>query len=508
MASTNFDKLESDKNAAALVAPDCRGMNFYRIDGGLRDLLDLHMEPRLCAAMEPHLDRLGELAGGRLDELAELADKHPPVLHSRDRFGRDEDWVEFHPAYREMERIAFGEFGLHAMAHRPGVLGWPEPLPYIAKYAFQYLFVQAEFGLMCPISVTDTGAVLVENYGSDDLKSRYLGRMLSDNMDEIFKGAQYMTERAGGSDLGNSAVVARREGDFWRLYGDKWFCSAVDGDVVLLLARPEGAPNGSRGLGLFLMPRRLENGDRNNYRIARLKDKFGTRSMASGEVVLEGAIAYQLGALDRGLRQMMDMVNLSRMSHGARAAGLRRQLMKLMVRTEQALSVFTYDATMMDRARAGDAEAERVMRILTAVLKFRACRDNIGVATGAMEVRGGNGYIEDWINSRLIRDAHIGVLWEGTSNINALDVINRAVAKSGGHETLARALKAKLEAATTAPAAFRAEIARLIDRAVAFAGDVAAKPRHERLARLATDALYNVASAALMTWEGATAGAG
>jgi acyl-CoA dehydrogenase len=344
-----------------------------------------------------------------------------------------------------------------------------------------------------------------------------------------------MTERAGGSDLGNSAVVAKREGDFWRLYGDKWFCSAVDGDVVLLLARPESASNGSKGLGLFLMPRRLENGERNNYRIARLKDKFGTRSMASGEVVLEGAIAYQLGALDRGLRQMMDMVNLSRMSHGARAAGmmrrclneslqvarhraafgkpiiehplLRRQLMKLMVPTEQALSVFTYDATMMDRARAGDAVAERVMRILTAVLKFRACRDNIRVATGAMEVRGGNGYIEDWVNSRLIRDAHIGVLWEGTSNINALDVINRAVAKSRGHDTLGRALKEKLEAATGAPAPFRTEISKLIDRAVAFAGEVAAKPRHERLARLATDALYNVASAALMTWEGATAGA-
>jgi hypothetical protein len=147
------------------------------------------------------------------------------------------------------------------------------------------------------------------------------------------------------------------------------------------------------------------------------------------------------------------------------------------------------------------------MRILTAVLKFRACRDNIGVATGAMEVRGGNGYIEDWVNSRLIRDAHIGVLWEGTSNINALDVINRAVAKSGGHETLARALKAKLNAATAAPAGFRAEVAELVDRAAAFAGEVASKPRHERLARLATDALYNAASAALMTWEGAATGA-
>ena len=520
-----------NNSGAALVAPDCRGMNFYRLDSGLRDLLDIHMDSRLRAAMEPHLDRLGLLAGGRLDELAEIADKHPPVLHARDRFGRDEDWVEFHPAYREMEQIAFG--GRAACdGHRPDVLGWPEPLPYIAKYAFQYLIVQAEFGLMCPISVTDTGAVLVENYGSDDLKARYLSRMLSQDMNEIFKGAQYMTERAGGSDLGNSAVVARREGDFWRLYGDKWFCSAVDGDVVLLLARPDGAANGSKGLGLFLMPRRLENGERNSYRIARLKDKFGTRSMASGEVVLEGAIAYELGKLDRGLRQMMDMVNLSRMSHGARAAGmmrrcvneslqvarhrtafgkaiiehplLRRQLMKLIVPTEQALSVFTYDATMMDRARAGDVEAERVMRILTAVLKFRACRDNIRVATGAMEVRGGNGYIEDWVNSRLIRDAHIGVLWEGTSNINALDVINRAVAKSGAHETLAKALKAKLKEASGAPDSFRTQLAQLVDRAVAMAGEVAAKPRNERFARIATDALYNASSAALMTWEGAT----
>src|SRR6202041_2582187 len=105
------------------------------------------------------------------------------------------------------------------------------------------------------------------------------------------------------------------------------------------------------------------------------------------------------------------------------------------------------------------------------------------------------------------RDAHIGVLWEGTSNINALDVIDRAVAKSGGHETLARALKAKLQTATAAPAGFRAEVAELVDRAAAFAGEVASKPRHERLARLATDALYNAASAALMTWEGAATGA-
>src|SRR5260370_22915485 len=181
MGSENSAKLASDQAAASLVAPDCRGMNFYRIDRGLRDLLDIHMEPRLRAAMEPHLDRCGQLAGGRLDELAEVADKHPPVLHSRDRFGRDEDWVEFHPAYREMERIGFGEFGLHAMAHRPGVLGWPAPLPSIAKYALQYLFVQAEFSLLCPISLTATGSALVDKSGSDDLTTRSRRRMRAHN---------------------------------------------------------------------------------------------------------------------------------------------------------------------------------------------------------------------------------------------------------------------------------------------------------------------------------------
>ncbi len=538
MASATIDRRAAAFAApdpADLVAPDCRGLNFYRLDRSLRDLLDLHMEPKLRAAMEPHLERLGELAGGRLDELAELADKHPPVLHPRDRFGRERDWVEFHPAYREMERIAFADFGMHAMAHRPGVLGWSEPLPYIAKYAFQYLFAQAEFGLMCPISVTDTGAVLIERYADDGLKRRYLPRMLSQNFEELLKGAQFMTERAGGSDLAGSAVTARRDGDSWRLYGDKWFCSAVDGDVVLLLARPEDAPAGSAGLGLFLMPRHLENGERNGYRVARLKDKLGTRDMASGEVVLDGAVAYHLGKIDRGLRQMMDMVNLSRMSHGARAAGMmrrclnesltatrhrrafsrpviehplmRRQLMKLMVPTEQALSVFTFDAVMMDAARAGDAAAERVMRLLTALLKFRACRDNLRVATGAMEARGGNGYIEDWVNSRLIRDAHIGVLWEGTSNINALDVIDRAVAKARGHLELARALKSRLAAASAAPAALRAEIAALIDRAIAFVEEVAADRRNEKLDRMAAGALYHCSSAALMAWEGATLGA-
>jgi len=456
------------KCGADHVAPDCAGTNFYAIDRGLRDLLRLHLEPDDFRRLEPHFDRLGRLAGGKLDELARIADKHPPMLHPRDRFGRDEDWIDYHSSYREMEEVAFADFQFHAMSHRTGVLGMDHPLPAVAKYALQYLFVQAEFGLMCPISVTDTSIHLVRKFANPELKDYLLPKMLSGDVATMWKGTQFMTERAGGSDVGAIETTARLVDGEWRLYGDKWFCSHADADVALLLARPEGAASGTKGLALFALPRRLKDGGRNAYRIVRLKDKLGTRSMASGEILLEGALAYLVGDAGAGLKQMMEQVNLSRLSHGVRASAmmrrclneamvcartrvafgktiieyplLRRQLLKIAVPTEQSLSMFLFAARAMDRANAGDGDAEALLRILTPLLKFRACRDNIPVATGAMEVRGGNGYIEEWVHARLVRDAHIGVLWEGTSNINALDIVTRAIGKSGAHRPLAGTL--------------------------------------------------------------------
>ena len=519
------------KTGSDHVAPDCRGMNFYRADSAFQSLLGLYMEPSMRDHLAPHYDRLGELAGGRLDELADAADKHPPVLHPRDRFGRDEDWIEYHPAYREMERIAFGDFGFHAMSHRGGVLGLRDPMPAIAKYGFQYLFVQAEFGLMCPISVSDTSNYVILKYGSDDLKRRLAPRLLSQEMGEMWKGTQFMTEKSGGSDVGALETVARFDRGEWRLHGEKWFCSHTDADIALVLARPEGAAGGTAGLGLFAMPRRMPDATRNAYRIVRLKDKLGTRSMASGEIRLEGALAWQVGDLNSGFKPMLDQVNLSRLSHGVRAAAMmrrclnealcvarnrfafgrpliamplvRRQLLKLMTPTEQALSFYAFTADVMDRARLGDASAARLLRLLTPLYKFRACRDNIRVATGSMEMRGGNGYIEDWVNARLVRDAQIGVLWEGTSNINALDAIGRAVGKMAAHEELRAAMRARLSDTPVLPEKYRARLAELLDRATEFATRVAADRDAEPLARIASGGLYNAASAILMAWEAA-----
>jgi acyl-CoA dehydrogenase len=519
------------KCGADHVAPDCAGANFYAIDRGLRDLLRLYLEPGDFRRLEPHFDRLGRLAGGRLDELARIADKHPPVLHPRDRFGRDEDWIDYHSSYREMEEVAFADFQFHAMSHRAGVLGMDRPLPAVAKYALQYLFVQAEFGLMCPISVTDTSIHLVRKFANPELKDYLLPKMLSGDVATMWKGTQFMTERAGGSDVGAIETTARLVDGEWRLYGDKWFCSHADADVALLLARPERAAAGTKGLALFALPRRLKDGGRNAYRIVRLKDKLGTRSMASGEILLEGAFAYLVGDAGAGLKQMMEQVNLSRLSHGVRAAAmmrrclneamvcartrvafgntiieyplLRRQLLKIAVPTEQSLSIFLFAARAMDRANAGDKDAEALLRILTPLLKFRACRDNIPVATGAMEVRGGNGYIEEWVHARLVRDAHIGVLWEGTSNINALDIVTRAVGKSGAHRRLAAALSGLLDQAATIPSPFRDRLRNTLERAVGFAEQVAAAPALEENARLAASSLYHITSAILMSWEAA-----
>ncbi len=533
--SSGAAEAQDPKRGADHIAPDCAGQNFYAVDRGLRDLIRLYLEPDDFRRLEPHFDRLGRLAGGRLDELARAADKHPPVLHARDRFGRDEDWIDYHSSYREMEKIAFGEFQFHAMSHRAGALDMDRPLPAVAKYALQYLFVQAEFGLMCPISVTDTSIHLIRKFASAELRDYLLPKMLSGDVATMWKGTQFMTERSGGSDVGTIETVARREDGAWRLYGDKWFCSHADADVALLLARPEGAPAGTSGLALFALPRQLKDGRRNAYRIVRLKDKLGTRSMASGEILLEGAVAYLVGDADRGLKQMMEQVNLSRLSHGVRAAAmmrrcvnealtcarsreafgktiieyplLRRQLLKIAVPTEQSLSMFLFAASAMDRANAGAKEAESLLRILTPLLKFRACRDNIPVATGAMEVRGGNGYIEEWVHARLIRDAHIGVLWEGTSNINALDIVTRAVGKSRAHRTLEVALRKLLDEAAPIPAAFRDRLGVSLDRTLAFAERVAAGPAMEENARQAASSLYHVTSAILMIWEAAKPGA-
>jgi acyl-CoA dehydrogenase len=513
-----------------VIAPDTTGLNFYNADQSLQDLLHIHLPAELLQHIEPHLQRLGALAGDHLDTCARLADKHTPILHQRDRFGRDVQSIEYHPAYRELERTAFGEFGIHAMSHATGILGWPKTYPVSAKHAFTYLFNQAEFGLGCPINVTDGAAGLLSRFGSATLKAKYLGGLTSTDMMQLTQGAQFMTEKEGGSDVGSLTTVARPDGEHWRLTGEKWFCSNADAPVVMLLARPENAAAGTRGVGLFLMPRFLDDGSQNHYRIVRLKDKLGTRSMASGEIKLEGAIAYAVGRIDRGFLQMAEMVNGSRLSNGVKSTALmrralhdalsvargrkafgkpiialplaRRQLLKMLLPLEQALSMCFVTADAMDRAeRQTSQQAATLLRILTPVLKFRATRDARKVCGDAVEFRGGVGYIEEFATARLLRDAHLGSIWEGTSNIVALDAITRAVGRHSAESALAADLQSRIADSKILPVAYADLLQRIVDRAINFAQSVARDGESEAEARRATSLLYHATSAVVLAWD-------
>lgn len=505
--------------------PETRGRNFYLADPSLQGVLRLYLPEAERLHLAPHLERLGGLIGARLDDLAAAADRNPPVLHHRDRAGEDRQWIEKHPDYLEMERLAFGELALSVMSHR-AALGWNAPLSSLSKYALTYLFAQSEFGLLCPVNMTDSLTRTIRRYAAPQLLERYLPRLLAEDPAEMFQGAMFMTERFAGSDVGATLTRAVPEGDRWRLTGDKWFCSNADADVALVLARPEGAGQGTRGLGLFLLPRLLEDGTANAYRIVRLKEKLGTRAMPSGEIRLEGAVAWLVGDLGQGFRQMAEMVNQSRLSNGVRSAGMmrravhealavargrqafgrpligmplmRRQLAKMIVPAEQALAMVGYTADCLDRADRGEAEAQTLRRILTPLIKLRACRDARKVTGDGMEVRGGCGYVEEWIEPRLLRESHLGSIWEGTSNIIALDVI-RAARKASAHDALGKALGGMIEGAS---ADLRASLAGRLARAVAFVGKVA-EAGAEHLARQAATGLYNAASAVLLAAQGA-----
>ncbi len=507
--------------------PDSSGTNAYRADPEFERLLRVYTDPDVLAHVAPQFDRLGERVGSELEELALQADKNPPTLRPRTRSGADAQAIDKHPAYRRLEQYAFAEFGLAAMSHRAGVFDWPEPLPPIVKYGLTYLFVQAEFGLCCPVSMTDALTRTLRKFGSEALIERYLDALTTQDFDAAFQGAMFMTEQDAGSDVGAITTEARFDAGVWRLYGDKWFCSNADADLAMVLARPADAEPGTRGLTLFLLPRRLAYGRLNDYRIVRLKDKLGTRSMASGEIVLEGAEAYVVGEPGKGFKQMTDMINMSRLSNGVRSAGLmrralnealfiarnrsafgsrlldlplmQRQIVKMMVTAEQGRSMVFHTAECLRRADAGDSEAATLLRILTPLIKFRTTRDARKVAGDGMEIRGGWGYIEEFSDGRVLRDAHLGSIWEGTSNIVALDVF-RAIRREQTLAPLQRYLHARLDEAHL-PQAAHDLLAGLLDDVVGHAERAAASHEAEQAVRLLASALYNITSAVLLAWE-------
>jgi acyl-CoA dehydrogenase len=439
--------LPSDPGVRYIPAADTT--DWYLPDEHLRWLTRHTVGEAAWPVADGALRELGTLVPQVIEPLARAADRHPPVLRSYNERGERIDEIEFHPAYKQLESTVLG-FGAVRAAYAPGWRGLPERASRSLVTAMLSLLLESDQAVTgCPIGMMDAAARCLER-NDPALAARFLPGIIDDTGKHLTV-AMFLTEKAGGSDVGANETVATPAGDgSWRLSGEKWFASCAHSDLILVLARPVGAPPGPSGLGLFLMPRLRDDGTRNTFVIHRLKEKFGTHAMASAEVGLRDAFAWQVGNLERGLPQMMDMVNATRIGIATATAGAMRRnafealthtrgrstfgrrldahplmrdtLAELVVDSVAGLTAAMGVAELSDRADANDREAAAALRLLTPLFKMHGTERARVCATEAMEVRGGNGFIEDWPDARLLRDVYVHAIWEGSGNVIALDV--------------------------------------------------------------------------------------
>ncbi|WP_030372697.1 acyl-CoA dehydrogenase family protein [Streptomyces rimosus] len=418
-------------------------------------------DPALLAALrragagwgEPEVRELGALAGTEaVQEQSRMAEEQPPRLRTHDRFGHRIDEVEFHPAWHQLMTVAV-ERGLHAAP-------WADDRPgaHLVRAAKFYVWSQAEPGHGCPISMTYAAVPALR--AEPDLAAQYEPLLASRTYDYGLRpplaksgliAGMSMTEKQGGSDVRANTTRAVPAGDgTYRITGHKWFTSAPMSDVFLVLAQT------AEGLSCFLLPRVLPDGTRNGMRLMRLKDKLGNRSNASSEIEYEDAVAWPVGEPGRGVRTIVEMVNMTRLdcvigSAAGMRAGLRQALhhtayrhafgralaeqplmravlADLAIESEAATTLAMRLATAVDGAQAGDAGEAALRRLALAVGKYWVCKRGSAHAAEALECLGGNGYVEESGMPRIYREAPLLSIWEGSGNVAALDVL-RALTK-------------------------------------------------------------------------------
>jgi acyl-CoA dehydrogenase len=423
--------------------PDPPSENYWDACPDFRALCRRKLSDGAFAWAEPQLSAMGEQAATTVAPLAAIADRESPRLITHDVRGDRISRVDYHPAYREMERIAYGS-GMIAMKY--STHEHSREAPFIG-FALGYMFAMAECGLYCPLCMTDGVARVLTRHGTHEQVLRVVPHLTSTDPRTLWTGGMFLTERAGGSDVGANQTVARKDaGGTWRLTGHKWFCSNVDAQAVLVTARVNG--EGTKGLRTFLLETRGDAGQTTpGVVIERLKPKLGVRSMATGEVTLTDAPAEEVG----GFAAMTDMLNLSRLYNAVASVALisravlearyyierrtafGRPIIEFPLAQETFFDIeaehvgamlLTFEAVdALVRADAGDDEAAKLLRILTPIVKAVTGKLAVPCVSEAMELIGGNGYIEESPMPRLLRDAQVLPIWEGTTNILVLDAL-------------------------------------------------------------------------------------
>jgi alkylation response protein AidB-like acyl-CoA dehydrogenase len=425
--------------------------NFYEAAKLLRLLNEQDWTREQRDRFTPGLRHYGQVVAGALDRVvAENNQAHNlPRMAGWDGIGQPGALVAHHPAWHQAGRLIY----------RSGVMSAYDQQPTPHRYILSLFYLSShvgEAGHNCPLACTAGAIRVLQNLGTKAQKERYLDRLLDPDFDQNYTAAQFLTEVQGGSDVGANACVAEPQPDgSWRISGEKWFCSNVDADVFVMSARPTGNPTGTRGLSMFLVPAMLENGRRNHFRLRRLKDKLGTRSMASGELDFEGAVAEAVGPVSAGFVNMMTLViNTSRLYNAFGCAGVAQRsylvasgyaqhrrafgqaianyplvqetLALMLADTEASLAGSWLLAGLQERIDQGLADqTERgFFRVALNLNKMRTAQLAHDAVCRGIEVLGGNGAIESFsILPRLLRDNVVYENWEGTHNTLMLQVL-------------------------------------------------------------------------------------
>ncbi len=469
--------------------------NQYDDDRILRSHLARVLGPDVLRAIEPELRELGELAGGALYQ-QQLEDRlNEPKLTNWGAWGQRVDAIEVSPLWREAERLAATR-GIVATAYerKHGALSR------VHQFALVYLFAASTDVYSCPLAMTDGAARTLLASGNGALVDHALPHLTSRDPEKFWTSGQWMTESTGGSDVGRSETVAVPESDgTYRLYGRKWFTSAIASQMAVTLARPVGNGPGGSGLALFFVETHDALGRPNQLLVHRLKDKLGTRKVPTAELTLEGTPAQLVvpGTTTNGTRHIVPMLSVTRTWNSVCAvAGMRRAmaltrdfakkrvafgaplsekplhldtLATLAAEHEAAMQLVFRVVGLVGKDEAGtidDREAQ-LLRVLTPVVKLITGKQGVAVASEALEAFGGAGYVEDTGLPVLLRDAQVLSIWEGTTNVLSLDTL-RALGKDGGMASVLAEVK---RAGGAARDARLADVARAAESAVGHAAE-------------------------------------
>ncbi|XP_008939027.1 PREDICTED: uncharacterized protein LOC103773413 [Merops nubicus] len=455
--------------------------NQYLEDALLRSYLKTHLPPKVLEEVNEDLERFGRRLLSQVKALGGECERSPPLLRQYGAWGRRVDHILTCPAWRRMKEIA-AEEGLVAEAYERRFSNWSR----LHQAVKVYLFSSFSGGFSCPLAMTDGAAKVIESLGIPGSLKKAFDHLTARDPQRFWTSGQWMTERRGGSDVGNGTqTVARKQPDgTYRLYGLKWFTSAADSDVAFTLARVVDAEGevkeGSSGLSLFFLKVRDEEGNLNSIQVQRLKDKLGTRQMATAELWLDGAKAELVSREGRGVASISSMLNITRIHNVIGAVASMRRMISLSrdyARRRVAFGKLLKDhplhmqtiARMEVEARGAflllmeivrllglvetsqaSEQDQLLLRLLIPVAKLYTGKQASAVVVEAMESFGGQGYMEDTGLPVIVRDALVLSIWEGTTNILSLDVL-RCLSKSQGQVLAAflSTVQKKLELASS-----------------------------------------------------------